>query len=336
MLFFLFGCNRFGSKKETIASSMQSENIIKNHQVPDESLKNKNFKLRSEGSNFIIIFPSGKEVKTDDYNPILSQIPSQAIKYDYLENDGNGRSRYNYRNARIDFTKIDRQTKLNLTANMHFEFQTDVDSLLYAEYNLNFPYDTTTFMPDIPEIQELLIIYARCWNGCHKGEHSMEIQIGSLGNLVRFDRQGNKIAEFYSDRFGNGKFSNDLKYYGGSVGGFYSDGGGFYRKTRAYIYDTKTKEIVFHKLIDFGKDVQFFYVPSLNKWRLHIDEVNDDEHTYIDPNTKFQYKYILNEELKNKFLKEDLSGYYFKDGISKLFERDFEKTSLIKIATPYP
>ncbi len=327
------GCGGCGGEKGLVK---ENDTLAQNQQIPKEApIKHlSDFSLKSVGSSITIVFPSGKEVKTDDYNPILSQIPKKAIEFEYGE-DGYGRKGFNYHYAIIDFTKIDRKTKLKLTANMHFEFPIDVDSLLYADYRFYFPDDTTSVMPDNPEIREQLTMYARCWKGCHQGEQSMEIIIGTIGNLARFDKKGNKLAEFYSDRFGYGEFSNDLKFFGGAVGGYYSDGGGFYRKTRAYIFNLQTKEMVFHKLVNYEEDIQFFYQKEINKWRFQNDVDNHDEHIYIDPNNKYQYKFTLNDNLKIKYLKADSSGYFFNDGSSILFEKDFEKTPLYKISTPY-
>jgi hypothetical protein len=337
MLFIALGCSGCGGvKKEPIVSPKAGISITQNNHVLKEGhQKNKsNFRLSSEESKFTIVFPNGLEVKTDDYNPILSQIPENAIKFDFGDN-GYGNKVFNYHHAIIDFTKIDRKTKLKLTANMHFEFPTDVDSLLYADYRFDFPSDTTIVLPDNPELREQLTIYARCWKGCHKGEYSMEIQIGSIGNLSRFDKQGNKLAEFYSDRFGYGDFSNDSKYYGGAVGGYYSDGGGFYRKTRVYIYDIKSKEIVFHKLIDFGKDVQFFYETNFDKWSFNLDDESDIRN-FIDIKRKLVFSMNKEKFKANTWVKSDLNGYFFQDGSSALFERDFEKIPLHNIASPYP
>ena len=93
--------------------------------------------------------------------------------------------------------------------------------------------------------------------------------------------------------------------------------------------------MVFHKLVNYEEDIQFFYQKEINKWRFQNDVDNHDEHIYIDPNNKYQYKFTLNDNLKIKYLKADSSGYFFNDGSSILFEKDFEKTPLYKISTPY-
>ena len=153
------------------------------------------FSWKPNGSNYLITFPSAKVINTDDFNPILSQIPKKAIEFSYNIEE----KRYFFQVAKIDFTKIDRKTKLELTKNMHFEFPSDVDSILYAYYRIDFPSDTSAVMPDKPNIEESITLFARCWKDCRTEEHGMEIIIGSMGYTAWFDKQGNKKADFYGD-----------------------------------------------------------------------------------------------------------------------------------------
>jgi hypothetical protein len=340
----IVGCNGCGGVKKVGSTQVEKKDIsnnitwidtIKQSQI-NQNTKSKyitDFSWKENGTNYLITFPSGVVINTDDYNPILSQIPNNAIKYEF-DNENN---KYFYRGARIDFTKIDRKTKLELTKNMHFEFETDVDSILYADYTLDFPYDTSVIMTDKPEISESLTLYARCWKDCHPEEFTKEIILGSMGYKAWFDKAGIKKAEFYGDKFGVGEISSDYKYIGGAVGGYYSDGGGFYRNTRIYLYDAEKKTMLFHKLMKLRQDVNFYYRIELNKWELIIFDNQNDKRTFIDPKKMFQYQIAINvDSFISKFSKADQNGYYFKDNTSLLFERDFKKIPLDKLSTSYP